>query len=156
MGTPPTTGPRTGQVPSAWLGLFNTWNAADLLELLRKVTARGIDPGDHAAVRAVWNEPKPMVTVARYAVSIIGEDDSQARHFTVAVERYHGRWLISHDGLHLDPDGREWVHVSNAGRWDDLDQALALARDWAPRVGTGRYTAVQWLAHRADQAGAGS
>ncbi len=131
-----------------------------LLALLEKVTERNIDPNDLDAVRAVWEEPEPTVIATRYTVSIIPSEDPSARHFTITVEwrapTQQGApwtWAVCHDGSSLTTDGHWEPELpgprSARQRYADLDEALRLAKKWAPRIGTIDYTAAQWLTRKA-------
>lgn len=150
------------EVPSSWLQITGTMIASELLALREKVTERGIDPHDLGAVRAVWEEPEPTVIATRYTVSIIPPQDPSARHFMITVERRAPiqdggpwTWAVCHAGCSLTTDGH-WdpEHLSPHSatqRHADLDEALRLAKNWAPRVGTITYTAAQWLTRRTSK-----
>ncbi|MGH3782258.1 MAG: hypothetical protein ACRDRO_16990 [Pseudonocardiaceae bacterium] len=144
--------PRTGQIPSSWPQITGAISASQLLPLLEKVTERGIDPHDLGAVRAVWEESEPTVIPTRHTVSIIAPEDPSARHFTITVERraptHQGgswTWAVCHDGYSLTTDGYwepEHPSLRSGQRYARLDEALLLAKKWAPRIGTTDYTAA--------------
>ncbi|MGH3527965.1 MAG: hypothetical protein ACRDRF_03800 [Pseudonocardiaceae bacterium] len=151
---------RTGQIPSSWLQITGVISDSELLALREKVTERDIDPHDLGAVRAVWEQPEPTVIATRYTVSIIAPEDPSARHFTITVERraptHQGgpwTWAVCHDGYSLTTDGHWEPELpgprSATQRYAQLDSAVRLATQWAPRIGTIDYTAAQWLTRNA-------
>lgn len=99
--------------------------------------------------------PKPTVKATHYEVSCLPEENVNARHFTLRVEyRGRDRWAVTdgHDCLSKDgtwsyesiPSNREddWL----AAHRFDLDTALRLAKEAAPKVTVNGYTVADALA----------
>lgn len=98
-------------------------------------------------------ETMPLVLVepTRYEVSVLPADDINRLHFTVNVEaRGHGRWAVAWHGRCLDANGNWDWEPSPSNRDDDwldahrhdLETALDLARDVAPRLTVNGHTAL--------------
>jgi hypothetical protein len=107
-------------------------------------------------------EPEVYVRATAYEVSVFPDEFEDASTWTIAVE-YRGadRWAVMRRAgsrTCLNRDG-EWVwEISPSERTDEwlaehrfgLDEALLLARDYAPGVTMNSLTAVEVLArHRA-------
>jgi hypothetical protein len=106
--------------------------------------------------------PKPG-TVAyqrttQYAVSCLPEDDDEGFSWLITVE-YRGRqlWAVKNRGRCLSRAG-QWVGEirDHDDAWEAehryaLDEALELARDWAPRITVMGRTVADLLAWRAEQ-----
>ena len=101
------------------------------------------------------SEIEPTVRETRYEVSLLPEDNINAHTWMVAVEyRGRGRWAVLHHGYCLGTDG-EWSYESMpSGREDewlamhrfDLDTALRLAKEHAPKLTINGMTAADVLA----------
>lgn len=88
----------------------------------------------------------PAVTVrpTTYAVSALPDDHPDADVFTITVEWRSGDWWIVR---------RASFYLTADGRWDPnwptcfpLDEALDLAREWAPKLTVNRWTVTDALA----------
>lgn len=91
--------------------------------------------------------PQPRVMATRYEVSCLPENDRNARNFTIMVEYWaHGKWVIRHGFCCLSRAG-EWniQQPSPGDTWladhlyDDLDEALQVAREHAPKLTFGEW-----------------
>ncbi|WP_289009119.1 hypothetical protein [uncultured Thermomonospora sp.] len=99
--------------------------------------------------------PQPTVRITRYEVSCLPEDDINAAAFTLTVEyRGNGKWAVCRRGSCLSADGKWDYEPSSSNRSDewlsshrfDLDTALRLAREAAPKVRVNGYTVADALA----------
>lgn len=99
--------------------------------------------------------PEPTVRPTRYEVSCLPPDHPEAHHFTVRVE-YRGRdlWCVTDGHFCLGSEG-DWDYESLPSSRDDewlkthrfdLDTALRLAKDFAPKITIGRFTVADVLA----------
>ncbi|MEO3978812.1 hypothetical protein [Streptomyces sp. CAU 1734] len=95
--------------------------------------------------------PEPVVTVARYEVSLLPETDINRHVFTLRVEyRGHSRWAVTDGHRCLAADGTwswESIPSERADDWldrhrHDLDTALDLAREYAPLIRVNGHTAL--------------
>src|SRR3954464_8471530 len=77
---------RFGSVPSSWLTITNRMDVAGLLRLQQAVQEKDVDPHDHAAVKAVWDD---LVANAHQQVSDL--DDETARDFAEYQARVQQR-----------------------------------------------------------------
>jgi hypothetical protein len=103
----------------------------------------------------VTEVPEPTVRPTRYEVSCLPPDDTNAYHFTLRVE-YRGRdlWAVSNGWGCLGKDGEFDYESSPSNREDDwleahrfdLDTALKLAKDAAPKLAVNGYTVADALA----------
>ena len=105
---------------------------------------------------------QPIVQPTCYRVSLLSEDDANARYFAIEV-RYRGEdhWVVvqGDDWAFLAADGRWTDAVELYGRGDDwlaghlfdLKTALRLAREAAPLVTVNGITAQQTLAMRSTR-----
>lgn len=107
---------------------------------------------------------KTAVTVrpTRYEVSCIPEDNVNARHFTLKVEyRGRGLWAVT-DGVDCLSESGEWsyerIPSNREDEWlaahrFDLDTALRLAKEAAPKMTVNGHTVAHVLArHEAKKA----
>lgn len=102
--------------------------------------------------------PEPTVRTTRYEVSCLPLDDIDAPHFTIAVEwRGEGQWAVLRLGSCLGADG-SWDYESRpSSREDDwktthrfdLDTALALAVEHAPKLTVNGHSVADVLARKA-------
>lgn len=101
---------------------------------------------------------EPTARPTRYEVNCLPEDDINAAGFALAVEyRGRGRWAVVRHGQCLAADGTwdyESVPSERADEWlaqyrHDLDTALRLAREAAPRVTVNGWTVDDALAMHA-------
>lgn len=96
-------------------------------------------------------QPDPIVTIPRYEVSIFPEGVDARRHFVITVAfRGDDRWAVFDGPRCLGADG-EWEYEPLTSARDeewlathrfDLDTALGLAREAAPRVTVNGRTAL--------------
>ena len=104
----------------------------------------------------------PIVQPTCYRVSLLPEDDVNAKRFAIEVRyRGEGRWAVvqGDDWAFLGADGRWTDAVKLHGRGDDwlaahrfdLETALRLAREAAPLVTVNGFTAKQALAMRSTR-----
>src|SRR5690606_3544758 len=101
--------------------------------------------------------PAPEVRVTSYEVSCLPEDNPRAQRFTITVAyRGHGLWAVTRFGDCLSVDG-EWdyepIPSKRTDEWFtrhyfDLDTALRLAREHAPKLTDWGWTVVDILAGR--------
>jgi hypothetical protein len=99
--------------------------------------------------------PEVFVRPTRYEVSCLPPDDVNAHHFTVRVEwRGDDRWCVTDGHNCLGKDG-DWDYErlpsNRTDEWlathrFDLDTALALAKDFAPKLTINGMTAADVLA----------
>lgn len=99
--------------------------------------------------------PEPTVQVTRYEVSCLPEDDDAKFSMTINVE-YRGRdlWAVVRMGEALGVDGEWEYEPSPSNREDgwlethrfDLDTALRLAKEAAPKMTVNGYTVADLLA----------
>jgi hypothetical protein len=105
--------------------------------------------------------PEPTVRPTRYEVNCLPEEDINARLFALTVE-YRGRelWAVRRGTFHdcLGVDGT-WDHEPNPSNRDDdwlaahrfdLDTALRLAKEAAPKVTVNGWTVQRALAVRGE------
>jgi hypothetical protein len=110
----------------------------------------------------VTDIPEPTVRTTRYEVSCLPPDDINAPHFTVRIE-YRGRdlWAVTNGWGCLGTDGEWEYEPSPSNREDDwlethrfdLDTALNLAKEAAPKMTVNGYTVAYILARRAAKEG---
>lgn len=103
-------------------------------------------------------EITPTVRITRYEVSCLPEDDINARHFTLKVEyRGRGLWAVT-DGFGCLSTTGEWDYErlpsNREDEWlethrFDLDTALKLAREKAPKMTVNGMTVGDVIARRA-------
>lgn len=102
--------------------------------------------------------PEPTVQAVEYTVNCLPEDDLDSHVFAITVQyRGAGRYaVIQHGQMCLGADGT-WDHgVKEYDRGDawldahrfDLDTALRLAKEQAPRVTVNGFTVADALAMR--------
>lgn len=101
---------------------------------------------------------EPIVTATEYTVSCIPEDHIDRGHFEITVA-YRGRslWAVARHRQCLGTDGEwDWESIPSerTDEWlathrFDLDTALALAREAAPRVTINGFT-VEDVLRRAE------
>ncbi len=99
------------------------------------------------------------ITPTRYSVSMLPIDHREHGHFEITVEwRGDGRWAVMHMGYCLGTDG-DWEYESipseRRDEWlathrFDLDTALRLAKEAAPKVTVNGWTVERVLR---DEAG---
>lgn len=103
---------------------------------------------------------EPTVRVTRYEVSCVSPGNINAPHFTITVE-WRGtvdgadRWAVCHFKQCLGVDGEWSWEPSPSNRDDDwktahrfdLDTALRLAKEAAPKMTVNGRTAADALAH---------
>jgi len=105
--------------------------------------------------------PDPEVRTTRYEVSCLPPDDIDAHCFTVTVE-WRGRdlWAVMRHGSALGSDGEWDYEPSPSNREDDwlathrfdLDTALKLAKQAAPKLMTNGFTVADALRFREARA----
>lgn len=102
--------------------------------------------------------PEPSVVTTAYAVSCVPEDNVNAWHFTVKVERRGpDLWSVNDGHFCFAADGsRSYEPIPSERQEDwkarhrfDLDTALALAKRVAPTLRVNGYTVADVL-RRAD------
>lgn len=102
----------------------------------------------------------PTTKPTRYAISCIPEDHELAYEMTIAVE-YRGRdlWAVMKRSRCLSADGA-WDYEPNPSSRDDdwlathrfdLDTALRLAQEAAPKLSVGKWTVDRILAELAAE-----
>lgn len=105
-------------------------------------------------------EPQVTVKPTRYEVSAIPEDNRNHHHFTINVEyRGDGKWAVCQDRYCLGVDGIWEYEMRPSEREDewlathrfDLDTALCLAREEAPKVTVNGITVAAVLARAKGQ-----
>ena len=106
--------------------------------------------------------PEPTVRTTRYEVSCLPPDDVNAFHFTARVE-YRGKdmWAVTNGWGCLGTDGEFDYEPSPSNREDDwlathrfdLDTALRLAKEVAPKMTVNGYTLADILAKSAAKDG---
>jgi hypothetical protein len=94
--------------------------------------------------------PEPIVTVTRYIVTCVPPDAAPDAHvwaYTVEQGR-DGRWTAGRSGRWLTADGTRVAACSESYEVcaHDLETALRLAREEAPRVRVGRRSVADALA----------
>lgn len=106
--------------------------------------------------------PEPTVRVTRYDVSCVPPDHIDSIHFTARVEyRGHDLWAVLDGPYCLGTDGEWDYEPSPSNREDDwlethrfdLDTALKLAKEAAPKMTVNGYTVADVLARRARRRG---
>ena len=121
--------------------------------------------------------PEPTAQPITYAVSCLPEDHIDAPHFTLHVTyRGNGLWTVTDGHRYLARDGKiwsnghvwrdgtqeprteadfaDWNRSANAWRAEhryDLDTALRLAREAAPRYTVNGHTVADVLARRPER-----
>ena len=104
--------------------------------------------------------------VTRYEVNVFPDEMvdkpySEAFHWTVVVEyRGRGKWAVLHFGFALGADGEWDYEPSSSNREDswlethrfDLETALRLAGEQAPKITVNGLTALDYLARHASAA----
>lgn len=99
--------------------------------------------------------PEPTVHVTSYAVSCLPEDDPATRHFTLKIEyRGAGRWAVLDSPFCLNASGEwDYEHLPSERTEEwltehrfDLDTALRLAKEQAPRMTVNGHTVADVLA----------
>ncbi|WP_433574171.1 hypothetical protein [Nocardia brasiliensis] len=108
------------------------------------VTVTNPDQGETPAADGV---PAPDVRVTGYSVSCLPTEHPEVRHWSIPVTRTRdGRWVVGADGEWYDRDGE----FGEAPVPMDLDTALAVAREGAPRLELmGRTVAEELRRYRA-------
>lgn len=107
------------------------------------------------AIRIAKAVADPKVTATRYEVSCLPQDDINRSYFTIDVEyRGRGLWAVSRYRQCLGSDG-EWdfesIPSERKDEWlathrFDLEAALRLAQEHAPKIVVNRMTVEQALA----------
>lgn len=88
------------------------------------------------------SEPEVLVSITRYAVSVLPPGDINRKYFTLFVELGRDGWTV-HDGhFAYQGDGTWQPGQGTAHRFADYDEALALAREIAPEMTVNGHTAV--------------
>ena len=88
-------------------------------------------------------DPEVIVSVTRYAVSVLPPGDINRKYFTLFVELGRDGWTV-HDGHGSYGADGEWEPGRlNAHAFADYDDALALARRLAPDVTVNGHTALE-------------
>ncbi|MCW2898794.1 MAG: hypothetical protein JWO67_1059 [Streptosporangiaceae bacterium] len=104
---------------------------------------------------------EPTVRATRYEVSCLPEGNVNARHFTLRVEhRGDGRWCVTDGHNCLGADGTWGYEPLPSNRDDDwmkthrfdLDTAIQLAKDFAPKLTINGLTAADVLARTREAA----
>lgn len=88
-------------------------------------------------------EPEVLVTITRYAVSVLPADDINRKYFTLFVELTHRGWIVTDGHGGYDSDGGWEPGRLGAHPFADHDDALALARRLAPGVTVNGHTALE-------------
>ena len=98
---------------------------------------------------------EPTTRVTHYAVSCLPEDHDAAFAMTITVEyRGRGLWAVTRRGEALSTDGEFDYEPSPSNREDDwlethrfdLETALKLAQEAAPKLRVNNYTVEDLLA----------
>lgn len=109
--------------------------------------------------------PEPTVRVTRYEVSCLPEGHDAKFAMTINVEyRDRGLWAVMHMGEALGADGEWDYEPSPSNREDDwlethrfdLDTALRLAKEAAPKMTVNGYTVADLLGMQARRDAKGS
>jgi hypothetical protein len=99
--------------------------------------------------------PEPRVLATSYTVSCLPYDDINSSAFSIQVDYAgHGRWAVRSGSRCCAADGRWDYEPISSERTDewlakyrfDLDTALRLAKEYAPRVTVNGHTVEQVLA----------
>lgn len=99
--------------------------------------------------------PEPRVQPTGYTVSCLPYDDINSEAFSIKVDYAgHGRWAVRSGSRCCAADGRwdyEPIPSERTDEWlakyrFDLDTALRLAKEYAPRVTINGHTVEQVLA----------
>jgi hypothetical protein len=89
--------------------------------------------------------PEPVVLATEYTVSCLPEGNPECRHFDITVEHWRGAlWRVKHCGYWLTVPG-DWSPDYRQATHADLDTALLLARQEAPKVTVNGYTVADAL-----------
>lgn len=105
--------------------------------------------------------PEPRVLATSYTVSCLPYDDIDSEAFSIQVDYAgHGRWAVRLRGSRcLAADGRwDWEPIPSerTDEWlakyrFDLDTAIRLAKEQAPRVTVNGHTVEQVLARHEEK-----
>jgi hypothetical protein len=88
-------------------------------------------------------EPEVLVSITRYAVSVLPANDINRKYFTLFVEPGRGGWIVTDGHGSYDADGGWEPGRLGAHPFADYDDALALARKLAPGLTVNGHTAVE-------------
>jgi hypothetical protein len=89
--------------------------------------------------------PEPVALATEYTVSCLPEGHPERGHFEITVERWRGElWRLNHCGYYLTAPGK-WSPDYHQATHVDLDTALLLARQEAPKVTVNGYTVADAL-----------
>ena len=89
------------------------------------------------------DEPEVLVSITRYAVSVLPPSDINRRYFTLHVELTHRGWIVTDGHGGYDADGGWEPGTLGAHPFADYDDALSLARRLAPGLTVNGHTAVE-------------
>lgn len=88
-------------------------------------------------------EPEVLVSITRYAVSVLPAGDINRKYFTLFVELGRDGWVVTDGHAFYAEDGTwqpaQWL----ARQFADYDEALALAREIAPEMTVNGHTATE-------------
>jgi hypothetical protein len=95
---------------------------------------------------------KPIVSITRYAVSLLPEHDVNYKFYVLLVDRREGGWVIHNGHEYYTPEGT-WDPTSWKARvFPDRMDALAVAEKLAPGITVNGRTATEaYLAYRLTQ-----
>ncbi|MFJ8677270.1 hypothetical protein [Streptomyces sp. NPDC093589] len=95
-------------------------------------------------------EPKVLVAITRYEVSVLPADDINRRYFALFVELTPHGWIVTDGHAGYDADGTAHFGEMRRHHFADVDDALAIARRLAPDLTVNGHTATD--AYRRTQA----
>ena len=88
------------------------------------------------------DQPEVIVSITRYAVSVLPADDINHRYYALHVELKPRGWVVHNGHEYYATDGTWQPSQSLAHHFADLDDALSLARESAPDLTVNGHTAV--------------
>jgi hypothetical protein len=95
--------------------------------------------------------PAPSAMVTEYRVSCLPNGHRIRRHFEIEVRHWRGDlWLVRHACYYLTVPG-EWSPDYQQAVHADLDSALRLARQEAPKITVNGFTVADALQMGADR-----
>jgi hypothetical protein len=86
--------------------------------------------------------PEVIVAVTRYTVSVLPADDINHRYFALTVETTRRGWIVTDGHGGYAADGSWTPGPATAHAFADHDDALALAKELAPKVSVNGHTAI--------------
>jgi hypothetical protein len=87
--------------------------------------------------------PDPIVSITRYAVSVLPVDDINRKYFVLYVELKPHGWIVTDGHQYYGPNDGVELSQSTAHHFADYDDALAVARRLAPDLTVNGHTATE-------------